>query len=117
MNQMLPQVRAEHQSSLMSMKLCMNVMAFSPIGPAKAKEIAARIDKPEFEGSSGRWKQRYNIKRVVNQGTFVEVQSRREVMQYNTNPWIRRERKKCKGGKESKRRLTIPRKCCWGRTL
>ncbi len=42
-----------------------------PCGPQlaeKAREIAARLGKPEFKGTNGwltKWKKRYNIRRVA----------------------------------------------------
>ena len=44
---------------------------------AKAKEIAERLDKPNFKGSNGwlcKWKERYNIKEFAVCGESGDVQ-------------------------------------------
>ena len=111
-----------------------------PGGPqlvAKAKEIAARLGKPDFEGTSGwlsKWKKRYNIKRVTICGESGDVsgetvtswkERRPEIVQgyekqdiFNLDEtgcfWralpdrgFGQKGKQCKGGKKSKCRFTI----------
>ena len=53
-----------------------NIDPNGPILTAKAKEIAAWLGKPEFEGSSGwlsRWKQRYNVRGITICGESGDV--------------------------------------------
>lgn len=53
-----------------------NIYPNGPTLTAKAKEIAARLGKPEYEGSSGwlsRWKQRYHVRRITICGESGDV--------------------------------------------
>ena len=114
-----------------------NIYPNGPTLTAKAKEIAARLGKTEFEGSSGwltRWKQRYNVKRITICGESGDVSgetvtswkerlpeivsgyAKRNIFNWDEAGcfWralptrgFGRRGKKCKGGKKSKQRFTI----------
>ena len=114
-----------------------NIYPNGPILTAKAKEIAAHLNKPDFEGSSGwlsRWKLRYNVKRITICGEsgdvsgdtvtswkerlpeIIEGYAKEDVYNLDETGCFWRalptrgfgERgKKCKGGKKSKHRFTI----------
>ena len=111
-----------------------------PGGPeliAKAKEIAERLEKPNFKGSNGwlcKWKERYNIKEFAVCGESGDVQGSTidswkerlpEIVSgytkeniYNMDEtgvfWralpskgFGEKGKGCKGGKQSKHRITV----------
>ena len=115
-------------------------MACYPGGPqliANAKEIAVRLGKPEFEGSTGwlsKWKKRYNVRRVPICGEsgdvrgdtvtswkerlpeFLRGYEKQDIFNLDETGCFWRalpERgfgqkgKQCKGGKKSKCRFTV----------
>lgn len=65
-----------------------------PTGPQlieKAKEIAARLNKPDFKGSNGwlqKWKKKYNIRQVAVCGESGDVHGLLERETSRNHKWL-----------------------------
>ena len=103
-----------------------NIYPGGPELTEKAKEIAIKLGKPNFKGSRGKWKKRFNVKelKICGESGDVEgatVESWKEVLPEivqgykkddilnmdETGLFWRAKSKQCNGGKKIKQRLTI----------